>query len=199
MKINPLSCLSIIAVCCLLHFTPVFVYFRDHRWKKHAFTNQSKSSLGNGFKYTSSSQQVKRMLSHDSILVRFSWFGPEQILWCEKEPKQCILFCLWSGSKQVNYRTFLVWIHPKMPTAVGRDFATHSYDAWTCCLCRYSSEGFETQHMCVHLWFFSSSNQDIAEKEWVLYSRDKSEKHMTLSLELHTEWCNLKNHLTIYI
>ncbi len=25
---NPRSCLSIIAVCCLMHFTPVFVYFR---------------------------------------------------------------------------------------------------------------------------------------------------------------------------
>ncbi len=31
-RINPRSCLSIIAVCCLLHFTPVFVYFRKHRW-----------------------------------------------------------------------------------------------------------------------------------------------------------------------
>ncbi len=34
------------------------------------------------------SQQVKRVLSHDCILVRFSWFRPEQTVWCEKEPKQ---------------------------------------------------------------------------------------------------------------
>ncbi len=51
-----------------------------------ALSDQSKSSLGNAFKDTSS-QQVKRMLSRDCILVRFSWFGPEQTVWCEKEPK----------------------------------------------------------------------------------------------------------------
>ncbi len=55
-------------------FDSVFVYFREHRWKKHALSDQSKSSLGNAFK-DKSRQQVKRMLSHD----RFSWFGPEQI------------------------------------------------------------------------------------------------------------------------
>ncbi len=49
--------------------------------------DQWKSSLGNAFKDTSS-QQVKRMLSRDCILVRYSWFGPEQTLWCEKEPKR---------------------------------------------------------------------------------------------------------------
>ncbi len=81
---NPRSCLSIIAVCCLMHFTPVFVYFREHRWNFPA--RQSKSSLGNAFKDTSS-QQVKQMLSRDCILVRFSWFGPEQTVGCEKEPK----------------------------------------------------------------------------------------------------------------
>ncbi len=35
-----------------------------------------------------SSQQVKRMLSRDCIFVHFSWFGPEQTVWCEKEPKR---------------------------------------------------------------------------------------------------------------
>ncbi len=86
-KINPHSCLSIIAVCCLQHLTPVFVYFREHRWKKHALSDQSKSSLWNAFKDTSR-QQVKRMLSRACILVRFSWFGPEQTVWFEKEPKR---------------------------------------------------------------------------------------------------------------
>ncbi len=71
----------------VLYFTPVFDYFRKHRWKKHTLSNQSKNSLGNVFKDTSS-QQVKRMLSRDCILVRFSWFGPEQTVWCEKEPKR---------------------------------------------------------------------------------------------------------------
>ncbi len=86
-KINPRSCLSIIAVCCLLHFTPVFVFFRKHVGIfPHALSDQSKSSLGNAFKDTSS-QQVKRMLSRNCILVRFSWFGQEQTVWCEKEPK----------------------------------------------------------------------------------------------------------------
>ncbi len=28
------------------------------------------------------------MLSRDCILVRFSWFGPKQTVWCEKEPKR---------------------------------------------------------------------------------------------------------------
>ncbi len=37
----------------------------------HALSDQSKSSLGNAFKDTSS-QQVKQMLSRDCILVRFS-------------------------------------------------------------------------------------------------------------------------------
>ncbi len=78
-------------------------------------SDQSKSSLGNAFKDTSS-QQLKWMLSHDCILVRFSWFGPELTVWCEKEPKRLkiatmYIFCLWSGPKQVNYRTILVWIH----------------------------------------------------------------------------------------
>ncbi len=75
----------------------------------HALSDQSKSSLGNAFKDTSS-QQVKRMLSRDCILVRFSCFGPEQTVWCEKEPKiaTMYIFCLRSGPKQVNYRTFLV-------------------------------------------------------------------------------------------
>ncbi len=43
----------------------------------HALFDQSKSSLGNRFKDTSS-QQVKRMLSRDCILVRFSWFEPSK-------------------------------------------------------------------------------------------------------------------------
>ncbi len=78
--INPCGCLSIIAVCCPLHFTSgsTIVIF------PHALSDQSKSSLGNAFKDTSS-QQVKRMLSRNCILVRFTWFGPE---WCEKEPKR---------------------------------------------------------------------------------------------------------------
>ncbi len=50
-------------------FDSVFVW--EHRWKKHALSDQLKSSLGNAFKDTSS-QQVKRMLSRDCILVRFS-------------------------------------------------------------------------------------------------------------------------------
>ncbi len=78
-----------------------------HFWTKPVFL----------FKDTSS-QQVKRMLSRDCILLCFSWFGPEQTVWCEKEPKRLkiatlYIFCFWSGTKQVNYQTFLVWIHPK--------------------------------------------------------------------------------------
>ncbi len=108
LRIHPRSRLSIIAVCCLLHLTPVFVYFQEHRLKKHALSEQSKSSLGNAFKDTSS-QQVKRMLSRDCILVHFSWLGPEQTVWCEKEPKRVKIATIFAfGPNQVNYRTFLV-------------------------------------------------------------------------------------------
>ncbi len=87
-KINPRSCLSVIAVCCLLLFTPVFVYFWEHVGIfPHALSDQSKSSLWNAFKDTSS-QQVKRMSSRDCTLVRFNWIGPEQTVWCEKEPNR---------------------------------------------------------------------------------------------------------------
>lgn len=50
-------------------------------------SDQSKSSLGNTFNDTSG-QRVMWMLSHDCILVRFNWFGPEQSVWCEKDQKQ---------------------------------------------------------------------------------------------------------------
>ncbi len=78
------------AVCCLLHFTTAFVYFRKHRWNFPACSFWPiERSLGNAFKDTSS-QQLKQMLSRDCIFVSFSWFGPEQTVWCEteKEPKR---------------------------------------------------------------------------------------------------------------
>ncbi len=117
-RIHPRSCLSIITVCCLLHFTlSLFTSRSTVGIFQHAHSDQSKSSLGNVFKDTSS-QSVKRMLSRDCILVHFSWFGPEKTVWCEKEPKRLkiatmYIFCLCPGPKQENYWTFLVSIHPK--------------------------------------------------------------------------------------
>ncbi len=73
----------------------------------HALSDQSKSSLGNAFKDTSS-QQVKRMLSRDCILV---WTRANSVV-CKgtKTAKNSynVFFCLWSRPKQINYRTFLV-------------------------------------------------------------------------------------------
>ncbi len=78
-RINPRSCLSIISVCCLLHLLPsLFTSGSTVGIFLHALSDQSKSS----------SQQVKRMLSCDCILVRFCRFGPEQTVWCEKEPNR---------------------------------------------------------------------------------------------------------------
>ncbi len=79
-RIHPRSHLSIIAVCRLLS---LFTSGSTAGIFPRALSDQSKSSLGNVFKDTSS-QQVKRMLSRDW----FSWFGPEQTVWCEKEPKR---------------------------------------------------------------------------------------------------------------
>ncbi len=70
-RINPCSCLSIIAVCCLQHFIPVFVYFREYRWNFPARSFWPiETRLGNEFKDTSS-QQVKRMLSRNCIFCSF--------------------------------------------------------------------------------------------------------------------------------
>ncbi len=102
--IHPRSHLSIIAVCCQLHLTPVFVYFREHRWKKHALSDQLKSSLGNAFKDTSS-QHVQRMLSCDCILVSFSWFGPEQTVWSEKDTMYIFLPLVRTKASELGVNT----------------------------------------------------------------------------------------------
>ncbi len=74
------------AVCCILLLS-LFTSRSTVGIFPHALSNQSKSSLGNAFKDTSS-QQVKRMLSRNCILVHFSWFRPQHTVWCEKEPKR---------------------------------------------------------------------------------------------------------------
>ncbi len=93
-------------------FAPVFVYFREHRWN---FPSRSFWPIEKQFRECVQSQQVKRRLSRDCILVRTR---ANSVVWKEtktaKHSYNVYFFCLWSGPKQMNYRTSLVWIHSKM-------------------------------------------------------------------------------------